>query len=334
VTANKLSGPEFGMAQGFQSAGVFPASEPVRARAEVVTRRAVRWLQRNSDRPFFLYVHYLDPHDPYAPPRDFNRFAADPPPGLPAAVLRGKTGHGDLIRSGRATLSSEALAHLRSLYDGEIRYTDHYVGRLLAELRRLGIAGRTTVVFTADHGEEFLEHGGLKHAATLYREVLDVPLIIRDPGRVAPGKRVRNPVLLSDLAATILAALGVEAPPGMGGANLLDPAALPADRPLYGEMMASPDQPVTTERGQGKRSIALDRWKLIRNLHTGRDALYDLALDPAEERDRQCEMPDVADDLAARLDRFMAEGDTAEGEDRAGPTDAQRRMLKELGYLQ
>lgn len=112
------------------------------------------------------------------------------------------------------------LQHVIALYDGEIRFTDDHLARLVARLRALGVLDDTIVVVTSDHGEEFFEHGQKGHAKTLYDEVLRVPLVVRHPRRIAPGRRVAEQVRLMDVAPTILGLAGVPAPAGFGATGL------------------------------------------------------------------------------------------------------------------
>src|SRR5690606_19702043 len=104
------------------------------------------------------------------------------------------------------------LAFLKSQYDGEIRFTDEHLGRIVARLEQMGVLDDTIVVVTSDHGEEFFEHGMKGHAKTLYDEVLRVPLVVRYPRRIGFGQRIAEQVRLMDVPATILGLAGV-APP-------------------------------------------------------------------------------------------------------------------------
>lgn len=156
--------------------------------AEDVTPRALNWLRQHAKgkKPFFLWVHYFDPHSPYIfrdgyQPQRINSIAPPPMPwkdgGMP-----------DRIRS----------------YDSEIYYADHYIGQLLNALDQLGVRDSTLVVLTGDHGESLGEHGYVGHGRHLYDDILHVPLIFRLPGKVIAGKVVNTPVSSIDVAPTIL----------------------------------------------------------------------------------------------------------------------------------
>jgi arylsulfatase A-like enzyme/Tfp pilus assembly protein PilF len=169
---------------------------------EVVAGRAIEWLKgrrpsaSGSRRPFFLWVHFWDPHAPYTPPPEFLRKAG-----------------GDA-------------------YNGEVAYADAQVARLLEALDETGDRGHTLIVVVGDHGESLGEHDERTHGMLLYEAVLRIPLIVSAPGWT-PAVR-REPVSLLDVAPTVLLALGLGAADGMGGVNLLA-GAPPRDREFYAE---------------------------------------------------------------------------------------------------
>jgi arylsulfatase A-like enzyme len=220
VTSHLYVSPAYGLDAGFDHMD-FRQDRP----AVEVADRAIALLDRLGDRPLFLFVHFYDPHWNYTPPPEVLRL-------FPAA--RGSGGitgwYRDFSRRTRAGTSPEDLERLLALYDGEIRYTDNQVGRILERVRDLGLVGSTLVLVTSDHGEEFLEHGSWEHQKTLYEEVVRVPLIVRGP-RVVPRVEAR-PASLLDVAPTVLAWAGEPVPATMQGTSLLAP--LP-EREAYGE---------------------------------------------------------------------------------------------------
>jgi len=148
-----------------------------------MNRHILAWLEENREEPFFLYLHYIDPHIPYSPPSPYlEDFQQD---------------HGFVVLNERKELVG------RDLYDGEIRYLDDGIADLVAKLEELGMWDDTIVVVTSDHGEEFFEHGVLGHGFSLYQPVVGVPVFVRGPG-VAKGRRVSDPVQVLDLPATVL----------------------------------------------------------------------------------------------------------------------------------
>ena len=165
-----------------------------------VTERALDFLERNQDRRFFLFAHYFDPHQDFVEHAGFSeRFG--PRPAADA-------------RFGRYDPDPAATARLRGLYEGEIAFTDHHIGRLLERLDDAPFAEDVVVVITADHGEEFYERQWLGHGNTLFNELVRVPLVVSVPG--VAGRRVTTPVTTLDLAPTVLELCGLGAEFGQG----------------------------------------------------------------------------------------------------------------------
>ena len=265
---------------------------------EGVTRQALEQLDRlaGGEAPFLLFAHYFDPHYNYQPHPEFGFAAAS------AGRLDG-TQPMRLLLQMESSMSREELAFLRDLYDGEIRYTDRGVGRLLQRLDELGLKEETVVVLTADHGEEFLDHGKLGHTSSLYEELIHVPLIVRDPGREAAGPAVvACPVSLVSLMPTLLGLVGLEFEEDRFQGSSLVPLLAgdePADKAL---LFAELDfVPVREGRQVGvvhKKAVLGERFKLIRDDPTGTFELYDLAADPRE-------LTNLAETDAARLSQLQ-----------------------------
>lgn len=282
--------------------------------AACVDRRA-RDLLRLLPSPRFLYLHYFDPHDPYAAPEGVGfagPYRGDDPAvaaGDPLPAVRRLHGSGD------AGLTEADLGHLSDRYDDEIAWVDRAIGELLSSLD----LGRTLLVLTSDHGESFLEHGHLQHCRSLYDSELRVPLLVRPPGGTA-GERVDTPVALLDVAPTLLDWAGVAIGEGMVGRSL----------------RAGGGRPPATASMTTWRSVVDGRWKLIRDLESGRTELYDLVADPKEERDLAAERVDELEQLTAWSDRHLqaVEGEGLEaGEDRLERGREELKRLRALGYL-
>jgi arylsulfatase A-like enzyme len=291
-------------------------------RADATTRRAIRWLweDRDRERPFFLFVHYFDPHAPYEAPGAFaHRF----PPPDPAAA-----------EGVRASLAfREAVQN----YDGEIAFTDREIGRLLEALERLGLSEDTLVVITADHGEGLMDHRSMKHGLDLYEEVVRVPLLFRWTGRIPAGRVLDRPVELVDLAPTILDLIGVERPGAFQGRSLA--ASLRGEGPL------DPDRPIYLQRRhfdaeyadgiyvKGRQfGIRWGHWKYIDASDQGRTELYHLATDPQERVDRSRSDPEQAARLAEKLTAWRAGG--AEARPVETLSEGDRKALEALGYVE
>lgn len=219
------------------------------------------WLTQHSHGTFFLWLHFNSPHAPY----DYREIAAH----LYDSDYKGRF---DKTTGGRfETDDPRELERIRSLYDGEVFWADTLFGRILAELNNLDHAHDTVVVLTADHGEEFHEHGGLQHRF-LYEETIRVPLIIFHPGR--SGRRVSKLVSLVDLLPTLATAAGLAVPPGLDGSDV--EGRLEENRLIVSEAMTS------------KEYIALaarrDDGKLVVNCLPERSLeYYDLNEDSSEE---------------------------------------------------
>jgi arylsulfatase A-like enzyme len=182
-----------------------------RKKAAAVNQAFLRWLARHEPRrPFFAFLNYYDAHRPYLPPSPFNakfrRGSAAEPFSAPGP--RGSQGP-----------APERIRLAMAGYDGAVAYLDHEIGKLLDTLRDTGVLRNTIVILTSDHGEQFGEHRLTQHANSLYRQALHVPLVISFPGRVPGGKRVRDPVSLREIPATVTDLAQLESD-GLGGASL------------------------------------------------------------------------------------------------------------------
>lgn len=167
--------------------------KPDRKRAARVRHELFDWLDDIGERPFFAFVNFFDAHHPYLPPAPFNGMFTPPPtPRYRAEPLE----FGDL--------GPEELVRTQGAYDGSIAYMDQEVARLVAELAARGLLDRTLLIITSDHGEHWGDHERLAHGNSFYRQLLQVPLLIRHPGMLPGGTRIRRAVTLRDLPATIL----------------------------------------------------------------------------------------------------------------------------------
>jgi arylsulfatase A-like enzyme len=267
VVSHRFCSARWGFDQGFD---VFD-EESVQGHGAVtspaVSDRALAFLDEHGREPFFLWLHYFDPHFDYIEHAGFG--------SARGAAYAGPVASGmlfDDLLDVQRSLAQADVAELRRIYDSEIAFTDHHIGRVLERLRESGWLDETVVVLTADHGEEFLEHGRLGHARTLYQEVVAVPLLLRIPGR-APGV-VGTPVALLDVFPTLLDALSLPPQPGVDGGMLPQPGEAAPGRTVF----------TATDRRGRKRAAIEGDLKLIRHA-TGEQELYDLAADPGEQRD-------------------------------------------------
>lgn len=208
VVNNIHISPDFGFARGFDRFVYIPPGDSGHA-AECVDSLSA-WLSVNGSSPFFAVLHIMDPHAPYNPPEPYSTFYL--PPGDTVTAMQWEP-------LGSTTSRPDLLEHYRALYLGEITWVDSQLFRLFSEMRSRGIADRTVVILTSDHGEEFLEHGSIGHGHGLHEEQLLVPLIISGPG-FRGGVREQFRASHIDIFPTIAAVAGVEAPEGLLGVDL------------------------------------------------------------------------------------------------------------------
>lgn len=295
--------------------------------AGCVSNRALELANQLAE-PFFMYLHYFDPHGPYRPPPHWQRQFADGEFQGQNDVLRGdpmpfsRRMYDDGLDSG---LSADELAHFVDLYDDEIAFFDHSFGNLLASWRARGLLDRSILVVLSDHGEHFLEHGHLKHCRSLYDVEIKTPLLIRFPASAGQALRraqsIDRPVGNLAVAPTILDALGIDpSQRGFAATSLL---------PLIKDPTAEVE-PVVASWG-ALRAIRLGKHKLIQDLATGAYELYDIETDPAEQHDIATQAPEVAQQLRRALSNWLREHEGDSAGRHAG--DEVARQLRALGYL-
>ncbi|MBV9281641.1 MAG: sulfatase [Chloroflexi bacterium] len=255
-----------------------------------LAREARDWLEANRSHPrLFLWLDSFDPHEPWMPPAAFDNYT-DPdyagvrvilPPGVPAHQV----------------MTPEEIACTKGLYAGEVAYVDHYIGRFLATLRELELLDRSVVVLLADHGHPLADHGRfLKGAGRLYSELLKVPFMIRLPGGELAGSRVAGLAQFHDVLPTLLDLLEIPYDADAFHGRSLVPL-------MRGDVQRLREAIITGyERGED-RCIRTEGWSLIQRA-SGRDELYDLVEDPAEQTNRVESRPDIAAELAGYFGDF------------------------------
>lgn len=329
--ANGYVSDRFGFDQGWDTYRNY-IREGRRTPAQYVAADVLDWLdERPQEDPFFLYVHTIDPHVPYRPPDDILELYGQ-------RAYRGPVNFGrdstllENIKAGRIRLDRRDREHLEALYDGEITYHDVHFNAIIDGLRRRNLLEDTVIVVTADHGEEFWDHGSVGHGHNVYQELLHIPMFVRLPGE-APAQVVDQPMGLVDVAPTVLEVLGEEIPEDMSGRSVLPV--------LRGDHQGAPREAVSGFM-DGWRTIVTGRYKLIHRT-AARVMLFDLEADPREQNDIAAAHPIAVRTLRGLLGLELLEtGGATAVRARRRPThqaeettiDAETEaQLRALGYI-
>ena len=317
VVSHDFIGEKWGFNQGFDTFESFAGGHRA-VSSEKVTDAALQIVDQIGEDPTFLFVHYFDPHFLFMEHPD-HRFSGSPPDAdsgwwnMPYRQLRARA------RMGK--LSAKQRDHLLDLYDSEIAFTDEHLGRLLDRLENTGRMDDSIVVFTADHGEEFLDHGGLGHTSTVFNELINVPLIIKWPGTDSPVRSQRF-VAHVDMLPTLLDYLGI-----------------PADQNVSGDHLGSrePSSPIFSEtrRYQKVSAVIQDAVKLVHDEREGSHSYFDLQSDAGELE--PLVDPENGSALVAELEsyRLRAQEGLArlERDAEVEISDEERKKLEALGYI-
>ncbi len=314
-----------GFERGFHTLYAPPADiDWLNRHADDINRHALPWLlaQQGQARPFFLYLHYIDPHDPYENPETAGNHSSFE--GEYRGKVAGNWVHGFYTGNLKLEDPVRDLAHVSALYDSEVHYVDGRIGEMLAALRPEVLA-HTIVALVADHGEELFDHGGWKHGQSLYEEQIHVPMIWRWDGHIAAGRRLAGTVRLLDVAPTLAAAAGAPPDPAWQGASLL-PAltggAPLGERPAFAQAMSGGPLLAAAVAG-GEKLIVYNREEVFAPADAMQSYLwrhnlerlkavevYDLAHDPGERHNLALapapdRLPLLAQILERRLDRGL-----------------------------
>jgi arylsulfatase A-like enzyme len=250
--------------------------------ADVLVNEAIAWVKSIEREPFFLWLHFMDPHAPYYPVQDALQAMGSDISASRARYLNSYWNRGNLSQN-RFQQHRRALIEL---YDAGIRWVDTQLARFAGSLLDLGIWDNCVLALTADHGEEFLDHGGRFHSPDrVADELLRVPLLLRVPGQgsVRTGK---TPFSLLHLAPTLLEIVGVDAPHEFQGHSCWQHLRerKPWDEPALTECVAGATNPFhrRDRLGPGILTIREERFKLVWDLGTKQETLFDLQQDPME----------------------------------------------------
>jgi len=298
-----------------------------------LTEMAVKWLKTHREYPFFLWLHYLDPHLPYQPPETYLEDIKTPV-GMPRTLMAEAASK---IRSGIFKLSTAKKEYIKRLYNAEIKYVDDHIAILIKTLKELNLYENTLIIFFSDHGEEFWEHGGFEHGHTLYNELLWVPFIVK-PAEVSSQKEKRTfqkKVSLLNVMPTILDLCGID----------------PEQEELYEKSLSVcwgnglneyKERPIVSSGllyFENRQSVINREIKYIRFDESGTEELYNLSSDPKELFPLQDSSP-----LAVQYARKLLNNENLQslkirkklgilGPRIKALTPEDKKALKSIGYL-
>lgn len=305
-----------------------PAIFRKQADAQVITDLALDFLPPPGKRKLMMWLHYFDPHLPYAPPA--RHLPDQPKPDSLADRFDGK----NQVQTGHLILDRQEREWIRSLYQGEVAFVDEQVGRLIRRLKDLQIYDESLIILTSDHGEELWDHEGFGHGHTLYNELIRVPLIVKLPGQAILGVR-ENELSTQGLKKTVLDLCGLVAEDD----SLFDRSWLEKT----GDRQADVPQPIHSTGVlffNRREAVIQAQTKLIRSLTTGRLELFDLTNDPKELLNRAGQSPEQVKLAEQLLAEQLIQSEIASknyGLTQAPTTQIDKgtiELLQAIGYLQ
>ncbi len=329
--ANPIVGSATNFHQGFESFANLP-----QARARALNERVMLWTENQQGAAVMAYVHYFDPHDPYLPPAEFRpELEIDAvSTALDDVSIRHLTAlKGDDVDASwdaeKVDLFGRSVRLDELLYEAEVRYTDAAIGELIDAWQAAGLLDDALVVVTADHGEEFYEHGRPYHGTHLWEESIRVPLWVTGFGKSAfPGRRVDTPTSVVDILPTLLEALGLEAPPyDLPGRSLLDSF---STEPSFAHTASGLE--LGFEGALDRLCATLPPWKLIWTPGAELAQLYKLDEDPREAVDVAAQHPDVVARLKGAIDAWLEASIRAAPEHDGAVGQEMQSWLEALGY--
>lgn len=309
--------------------------------------RGIEWLRERPSAPFFLFLHTYEVHTPYTPTWRARQLRLK----AEGVSYEGEFdtwfgGMGEIVFNRRErTFTSAELEQIERLYDGEVTILDEVVERFLMDLKPLGLLRDTIIVFFADHGEEFNEHGYLGHGETLHDQAIRIPLFVYTPRAIARSRRITEPVSIIDVAATVadLAGLPAFAPEGPGRdlAGWIRGEQSPVVAPAFSELDKTDASCREHLQGDlahcdhGGLSIRDDEYAYIRSKTLGWERLYDLKKDPTELVDISDDHTDTVESyrgLASKHEQDIAKSTLPTSAATLAPVTAEK--LKALGYVE
>lgn len=284
---------------------------------------------------FFTYLHYIDLHDPYLPGPPYDTLYGDLSAAYDGIELANWGTYLAAVRRGEVVPDAAQVEQFRNAYDGLIRMVDDEIGRLIAELKHLGLYDSTLIVLTSDHGDAFMEHGFISHSTTPYEELSRIPLIVKLPKQQHAGTVVEPQVRLVDVMPTVLSSVGLDIPRPVAGCDLQSLWA-PSNPARAANCLLAVSE-IAEDGGYPTVAVRSQRFKYL-HFETRDDELYDLVDDPLEQRPLRLE--DLPEDSDARREGNLLMQHALEvhslrssGAEQVELDEQQIRELKALGYL-
>ncbi len=339
VISHKLLESKLGYAQGFDYYNEDNVGDESTVSSDKVTGNAVKWIDNNKKNDFFLMLHYFDPHYAYEHHEDFDY----------STGYEGELKAGDDIwdlRSRKDNMSNEDLSFLKNLYDEEISFTDKNIGILIQYLKDENLFDKSIIVITADHGEEFNEHGWLGHTVHLYEELVHVPLLIHIPGNEYTPKKIKGNVSVADIVPTILELLDIGYDKSVFNGKSLSGKIkgeneIVKDNPVFFQITFALNEEKNLRAKQKfsiKNGVLLGKEKLIYDIANEVWELYDISSDKSEKSNISTEKTETYKQLKSYLEkspiREQGERGLSKGANKLTPSKKDVESLKSLGYLQ
>ena len=281
-------------------------------RADVATRKAINFIRQNREEKFFLWVHYFDPHWPYEPPKSYVK---------------------DFLKK-----SMNRIEKIVANYDGEIRFVDDEVGKLLNALKSLGLDSNTLIIITSDHGEGLGQHGWMRHGMFLYDEQGRIPLIMRLPDVIPENLRINNFIEAIDIAPSILDLLGLESEKGFFGKSFLamfqGEKTFPFNAVFLERRHYKAAKYVNGEVRGNKFAVREKNFKYIWAPEEDTKELYKMDEDPKELYNVVKEYPNVADKLEQMIILWKKEQEAGKKMLEQSVDQKSLDKLQSLGYVE
>jgi len=316
---------KFGLNRGFDHYDDHPKDRKIlKLLFRKIVDKSIDWIEKNQRKKFFMFLHTFEVHHPYAPKKKYLEHFERGYSGKFGPIISIEEIL-EIFRK-KTIISEEDRKHMINAYDAEIRSMDESFGRLMIFLKDKHLYDNTIIVLTADHGDEFGEHGAYgMHAHSLFNELLHVPFILKLGGNVQAGKEINSLTACIDFAPTLLELLGLPSLETSDGKSLV-PLLLGDNNAGERFIIAQMDRPDNFADPENW-ALVTDRWKIYK------DALYDLKNDPGEMIDFSSEYPELKESLKRVALEYMTERLSKVREKKIELDDELKEKLKSLGYI-